>query len=175
MKRIKKVLKTRIQHLVVCGDTNHGRLPWFVSPRTKCFIFTLSLIMYCLTSSAADIYVSLKGSDNNVGNKEKPLATLHSALRKARELRRLNDISIKGGIRIIIENGIYKLDETIILKPEDSGTKESPTQIISAQNAKVVFSGGLNIKGWKKVSIPIAGLAKEAIGNIWVAEAPSPA
>ncbi|WP_316767361.1 L-rhamnose mutarotase [Pedobacter frigiditerrae] len=176
MKKIRNWLK-EAQRLVVRGDTNHSSslLPLFVSPRTKCFISTLFLIMYCLTSSAADIYVSLKGSDNNVGSKEKPFATLHSALRKARELRRLNDVSINGGIRIIIESGVYKLDETIILKPEDSGTKDSPTQIISAQNAKVVFSGGLNINRWKKVSTPIVGLPKEAIGNIWVAEAPSPA
>jgi hypothetical protein len=139
------------------------------------FCYLLGLMLFGLTSRGAEIYVSLKGSDNNIGSKEKPFATLHSALRKARELRRLNDVSIKGGIRIIIENGVYRLDETIILKPEDSGTKDSPTQIISATNAKVVFSGGLNIKSWKKVSTPIAGLSKEAMGNIWVAEAPSPA
>jgi hypothetical protein len=149
--------------------------PWFVSPRTKYLIGIAFFLILNLTSSAADIYVSLKGSDNNAGSKEKPLATLHSALRKARELRRLNDISIKNGIHIIIENGIYKLEETIILKPEDSGTKESPTQIICAPNAKVVFSGGISIHNWKKVSTPITGLPKEAIGNIWVAEAPSPA
>ena len=47
---------------------------------------------------------------------------LHFALRKARELRRLNDTSIKNGINIIIEGGIYQLHEPVVLRPEDSGT-----------------------------------------------------
>lgn len=127
-----------------------------------------------LTSSAADIYVSTNGADFNIGSKEKPLATLHSALRKARELRRLNDPSIKNGIKIYIEKGTYHLDEPIVLRPEDSGTKESRMEIINTSNEKVVFSGGLQLKGWKKVTSNISGLPKNAIGHIWSIDLPSP-
>jgi hypothetical protein len=123
--------------------------------------------------SAADIYVSTMGVDSNIGTKEKPFATLHAALRKARELRRLNDASIKNGIQIIIQKGFYQLDEPILLHPEDSGTKESPTHIIAAPNAEVIFSGGVKVKGWRKANEPINGLPKVAIGNIWVADAPT--
>lgn len=121
--------------------------------------------------SGATIYVSIKGSDHNIGTKEKPLATLHFAIRKAREMRRLNDSSIKGGITIIIQNGYYQLDEPIVLRPEDSGTKDSPTQIIAAPMANVVFSGGVKIKNWKKLSGTLAGLPKNATGRVWVANA----
>jgi hypothetical protein len=46
---------------------------------------------------AVDIFVAKNGSDLNDGSKEKPLATVAAGLRKARELRRLNDPSITNG------------------------------------------------------------------------------
>ncbi|SFH24576.1 Right handed beta helix region [Pedobacter insulae] len=123
--------------------------------------------------SAADIYVSLIGSDLNTGTKENPLATLHAALRKARELRRLNDASIKEGIRIIMQAGVYELTEPIVFHPEDAGTPKSPTLITSAPNETVVLSGGINVGNWKKLNTPIAGLPKNTQGQIWVADAPT--
>ncbi|MBC6109244.1 L-rhamnose mutarotase [Pedobacter sp. CCM 8938] len=146
-----------------------------MSPRTKLFIsFSLLVIFFSLLSlkaSAIDIYVSKNGSDANLGTKEKPLASLHSAIRKARELRRLNDSSIKGGIKIIIEKGFYQLHEPIILRPEDSGTKDSPTEIMATE--KVILSGGVKINGWKKLTGTIPGLPKESLGKVWVANAPN--
>lgn len=146
-----------------------------VNKKISSYLFVFILIFIGLQSNASDIYVSLKGSDFNNGSKEKPLATLHSALRKARELRRLNDPTIKNGIKIIVEFGIYKLDEPIILNAEDSGTKESPTEIVNNSNNKVVFSGGMQLKGWKKAANAINGLPKNAIGNVWCVDVPSPA
>jgi hypothetical protein len=121
---------------------------------------------------AADIYVSTKGDDKNIGSKEKPMATLHSALRKARELRRLKDPSIESGIQIWIVDGLYKLQEPILIRPEDSGTKNSPTNIMALNNGKVVLSGGEELNGWKKVGGIIKGLPKNANGNVWVINAP---
>ncbi|MGM9475782.1 L-rhamnose mutarotase [Pedobacter sp. GSP4] len=126
-----------------------------------------------LKASAADIYVSPRGSDRNLGTKAQPLASVHFAIRKARELRRLNDPSIQGGIKIIITDGYYQLNEPIVLRPEDSGTKDSPTQIIAATNSSnVVFSGGVKIRNWKKATGNISGLPRNAHGHIWVADAP---
>ncbi|WP_426329497.1 L-rhamnose mutarotase [Pedobacter sp. R-06] len=166
-------------NLLVRGDMycDGVPMPWFVSPRTKQIKPFISLLIFlsllCYKVNAADIYVSTNGSDTNVGTKEKPLATLHSAIRKARELRRLNDISVKGGIRIIISKGFYQLHEAVVLRPEDSGTKDSPTTIISAPNEKVILSGGVQIKNWKKLNQTVAGLPKESIGKVWVADIPN--
>ncbi len=131
-------------------------------------IFTLMIVS--LQLSAADIFVSRKGSDLNGGTKEKPFATLHAALRKARDLRRLNDPSISRGIQIFIDGGVYQLSEPILVYPEDSGTKESPTTIMAVPKANVVFSGGKQIKNWKKVNHVITGLPSKAIGAVWVAD-----
>ncbi|SEQ99444.1 right-handed parallel beta-helix repeat-containing protein [Pedobacter rhizosphaerae] len=140
----------------------------------KLSITLLLLINLCyLQAHAVDIYVATNGADTNTGAKEKPLASLHAALRKARELRRLNDPAVKTGVRIIIKKGFYKLDEPIVIRPEDAGSKESPTEIVAHDNEKVVFSGGTEIKGWKKVTGKIPGLPKNAVGKIWVADIPN--
>ncbi|UKT65425.1 L-rhamnose mutarotase [Pedobacter mucosus] len=133
----------------------------------------LLIFLFCLKVSAVDIYVSIKGNDTNLGTKEKPFATLHAALRNARELRRLKDPSVKGGIKIIISEGFYKLHEPLIIRPEDSGTKDDPTQIMSVAGEKVILSGGEKIIGWKKIIGNVVGLPKESLGKIWVADIPN--
>ncbi|ACU04975.1 L-rhamnose mutarotase [Pedobacter heparinus] len=120
---------------------------------------------------AADIYVSLKGSDHNPGTKTQPVATLANALRKARELRRLNDPSVRNGINIIIEQGVYQLDEPVVVRPEDSGSAASPTYITAVKNETVVLSGGRQISGWKKAA-EITGLPEIAKNKVWVADVP---
>lgn len=132
----------------------------------------LILNLMCLQLNATEIYVSKNGSDNNIGTKEKPLASLHFAIRKARELRRLNDSSIKDGIRIIIGKGFYQLHEPLVIRPEDSGTKDSHTDIIAAPSEEVILSGGVKIGDWKKLTKAVTGLPKDAIGKIWVADVP---
>ena len=86
----------------------------------KIFITTAALLIAC-TLSAADLFVSPEGNDRNPGTKDFPKATLTAALRQARELRRLNDESVKGGITIHLEAGDYHLYEPVFIRPEDSG------------------------------------------------------
>ena len=133
---------------------------------------TALLLLLSNTAWAADIYVATNGSDFNDGSKNKPLATVAAALRKARELRRLNDASITNGIHIIVQGGYYTLAETISIKPEDAGTALSPTTIEAAPNESPVLSGGYTIGGWKKSTTPIAGLPANARGKIWEANVP---
>jgi hypothetical protein len=118
------------------------------------------------------LWVSPAGSDTNDGSKDKPFATAAMAVRKARELRRLNDPSIATGIHILVKGGTYKLEEPFFIRPEDSGTEASPTYIEAAQNETPILSGGVNIKGWTKATGNIQGLPKAAQGKVWVANAP---
>lgn len=109
---------------------------------------------------AGEIWISPKGSDFNDGTCQSPKATLTSALRQAREWRRTEDNRIQGGITIYMEGGTYAFYEPVFIRPEDSGTKESPTIIRSVGDEKVILSGGISIKGWKKQ------------GKVWVADVP---
>ena len=109
---------------------------------------------------AGEIWISPKGSDLNDGTRQSPKATLTSALRQAREWRRTEDNRIQGGITIYMEGGTYAFYEPVFIRPEDSGTKESPTIIRSVGDEKVILSGGISINGWKKQ------------GKVWVADVP---
>jgi hypothetical protein len=140
-----------------------------------CRIFIVALLLIvALTGSvlAAEIWVSPNGSDKNTGTQQQPLATVAMALRKARELRRLNDVSIKGGIHIMVEKGLYQLSEPLFIRPEDSGTADSPTIIEGADKGEAILSGGIHINGWKKLEGNISGLPLNVAGKVWVAEAP---
>lgn len=138
---------------------------------SRIYIATLLLTAFMTGSAgAAEIWVAKNGSDNNPGTKQQPLATVAMAIRKARELRRLNDPTIKGGIFIKVEQGIYQLDEPLFIRPEDSGTADSPTVIEG--NGQVVLSGGINIAGWHKAKSNIPGLPADAKGKVWEADAP---
>lgn len=126
--------------------------------------------LFAAMANAAEIYVSPTGSDLNDGSKENPFATPQMALRKARELRRLNDPSVNGGINIILRGGVYTLSEPVFIRPEDSGTAENPTRIIAAPGEEPVLSGGVQLKHWKKLTTTIPGLSSKAAGKVWVTD-----
>jgi hypothetical protein len=89
------------------------------------------------------------------------------ALRKAREMRRLNDPATKNGIEIILGEGVYTLSEPLFLRPEDAGTNEGPTIIRAGEGAHPILSGGVPIGGWKRTGIGIPGLPKSSVGKVW--------
>ena len=134
--------------------------------------FSLLIVTLSASVNAADIFVSPKGADANAGTKASPKATLNAALRMAREMRRLNDPAIKGGIHIILLGGKYSLNEPVFIRPEDSGSEQSPTWIEAAAGEQPVLSGGVTINGWMKSSAKIAGLPLATQGKVWVANIP---
>ena len=105
-------------------------------------LYALCLILYSLGIYAGDIYVEKNGS-------------VAEALKQAREWRRLNSQEIAGGIRIHLADAVYPLQKPLFIRPEDSGTKDSPTIIMGG-----TLSGGIAVTDWKRE------------GNLWVAEAP---
>lgn len=105
-------------------------------------LFALSLSFFTLGVHAGDIYVKENGS-------------VAEALKQAREWRRLNSSQAAGGIRIHLADAVYPLQKPLFIRPEDSGTKDSPTIIMGG-----TLSGGIAVSGWKRE------------GKLWVAEAP---
>lgn len=125
----------------------------------------LTIVLFSITSAcfAADIWVSPNGDDSNPGTETAPMATVSGALRKARELRRLDDPSIQTGVHIILKGGEYPLSEPIFLRPEDSGTDTSPTVIEAAPGEQPILSGGLPVQGWHRSK-----------GDLWEANLTTP-
>jgi hypothetical protein len=130
-------------------------------------VFSISLLWQM---QAAEIWVSTAGSDANPGSPTLPKATLQAALRQARELRRLNDPSVQGGIRILMKGGVYTLNETLLITPEDSGTPDGPTTVEAADGESPILSGGVAVTGWQPLKGRVPGLKKGLY--VWTAELP---
>lgn len=81
--------------------------------------------------------------------KPEPYA-IEKALQQAREERRLNGAE---NVCIRLQSGTYRLNQSIIVRPEDSGIRV-------VADGKAVISGGVKISGWKKQ------------GNVYVADVP---
>jgi hypothetical protein len=84
--------------------------------------------------------------------------SLAMALRQAREMRRLGQVGANEPVTIRLSAGQHRLYESLFLRPEDSGTPQSPTIIRGEKGA--VLSGGVRITGWKRQ------------GKLWVTRVP---
>lgn len=134
-------------------------------------ICIIACICNIFGTTAGNIYVSTQGDDHAPGTKEAPLQTLEQALKQAREWRRLQRPQTTGGIQILLEEGTYPQCKTLFIRPEDSGTPESPTLIRAAQGAKVVISGGIPVRHWQQ-SCTDQRIPHAIRQKIWIAEAP---
>lgn len=81
--------------------------------------------------------------------------TLSDAIKQARELRRLKDKEADKGITINLGTRQFPLSKPLFIRPEDSGTKESPTIIRGGE-----ITGNIELSNWKEE------------GGMWVCDAP---
>ena len=123
----------------------------------KRFLICFLVCLIHVSVFAVELYVSPKGNDADPGTKEKPFATLQKALRAAREIRRLDQLPKGEFILIRMSGGVYQLTEPIVIRPEDSGTADSPTVIEGAPDNKTVLSGGITVGAWQQ-GLPIGML-----------------
>ena len=145
------------------------------------FILILTLIISFSCSSAnfisepkADFYVSKEGSDSwsgtidapNSEGTDGPFATLE----KARDAVRVLKKKTSKDIVVLIRDGFYQLNKTIVFDLRDSGEGEFTITYASYPGEKPVFSSGQEITGWTKVTNDLPGLPKVAKGNIMVAD-----
>ena len=106
-------------------------------------------------TGTATFYVSTDGNDKWSGklpapNREKtdgPFATLVGARNAIRKLR--TEQGLKHPITVMVRGGKYYLDETVLLGPEDSGTRDQPITYQAYPGEKPVLSGGRRVMGWK--------------------------
>ena len=122
----------------------------------------------------ADFFVSTEGSDDWSGTlsdpdsqgSDGPFATLERARDAVRELKQRRSADIV----VLIREGIYRLDETVVFGLKDSAEGDSTITYAAYPGEKPVFSSGREIKGWKQAPANLPGLPKEARGQVWVAE-----
>jgi len=116
------------------------------------------------------LYVAEGGHDHWTGNlaapapggDDGPLATIQGARDRIRALRELKEGIPEGGIRVLISVD-QRLSESLVFRPEDSGTADRPIVYAAAPGTRPVISGGVDLElaRWE-----------ETEDGIWVAEAP---
>ncbi|MCY2929905.1 MAG: right-handed parallel beta-helix repeat-containing protein [Planctomycetota bacterium] len=107
-----------------------------------------------MTNSAAaagrEIFVAPGGSDANPGTREKPLATVAAAQAAARKAR------ADGAVSVILREGTYYLDKTLVLGPEDSGRAGATVAYAAAEGERAVLSGGVKMElAWRDYKGPV--------------------
>ncbi len=104
----------------------------------------LAIVVLSSHAHASDFYVSLTGKDSNKGSAAAPFATLGAARDAARSK------TGKESVTIHVADGIHYLPETLVFRPEDSGTKDHPVVWRAVNEGKAVLSGGRKLKlEWK--------------------------
>ncbi|MDP4644520.1 MAG: right-handed parallel beta-helix repeat-containing protein [Opitutales bacterium] len=119
--------------------------------KTKTILLALFTTSLATALFAAEIKVSPSGS----------IDSLQDARDAVRELRAGGE---RGDVDVVIADGTYYLDETLILGLEDSAPAGAVTRYRAVEGARPVISGGRVIDGWKQSDL--------AGGKIWVAEVP---
>lgn len=123
------------------------------------YIPLLSLLLTSIVSAKTTIVVNPDG----------PITSLEAARQEVRKLKQQNPGE---AIEVQIRGGLYPLRNTVVFGTEDSGTKAAPIVYKAYPGETPVFTGGVEIDGWKKVSADPAGVSDEAKGKLWVAEIP---
>jgi len=136
----------------------------------KCVIVLSWLTASCLGEI---LYVSPEGNDAwtgrfakpNVEGTDGPLASLTGARDRIRQLKLT--VSLTGPVRVIVMQGVYRLDQPLVLEVQDSGTAQCPIVYEAAPQAIPVFSGGRVITGFRpyKDGIWQANVPAVAKGN----------
>lgn len=90
-----------------------------------------------------------------------PVGTLPAARDVVRQLRAAGET---GDVDVVIEDGVYSLDQTLVFGPEDSAPKGAVTRYRAAEGASPLISGGRVIKDWEKSDLQG--------GKVWRAKVP---
>ncbi|MFC1762470.1 right-handed parallel beta-helix repeat-containing protein [Planctomycetota bacterium] len=146
------------------------------------------LVVFTLVdaSLAVDIYVSDTSGAQADGSLEKPYGSLSIAVKAARALRKAGHTE---PIKIILRNGRYQLNQTLVLGLEDGAPVSSQAAKLEKYGAGdvtgaayltfaaypgeyPVVSAGVPVTGWTRLGSALVELPFAAKGKVWVADMP---
>jgi len=100
-----------------------------------------------METDALRFHVSPRGDDANPGTADRPFATL---VRARDTVRAAKASGAAGPVAVIIHEGTYRLEETLVLGREDGGTREAPVAWCAAPGERPVISGGVPVTDWTR-------------------------
>ena len=115
-------------------------------------------------------FVAPDGNDANAGTAGKPFATLNRAREAVRAA--LSDPTGTGGIRVVLKDGVYSLEQSLELTSADSGTAARPVAWCAENRTKATLSGAVDLP-WRKpgadeipAMLPEASRAKVLVADL---------
>ncbi|MEO6133604.1 MAG: hypothetical protein ABIP35_00540, partial [Ginsengibacter sp.] len=123
------------------------------------FLLFIQIIGFGQTSGVANLYVSPNGSDQwsgtlpsaNKTQTDGPVKSLAKAGILIEEMNKSGKVK-NSGIAIILREGIYEMDESLILNKNHSGKKGAPVVWKNYKDEKVQLVGGKEIKGFGAIT-----------------------
>ena len=106
---------------------------------------TAVVALGCQVATAADFHVAPNGNDADPGTEAKPFATLERARKAVRQINR----GMKEDIVVVLRGGTYRIDQTIVFEPEDSGTGGHNVIYRAQAGETPIISGGKPVTGWQ--------------------------
>lgn len=124
----------------------------------------LPMTLALLGCSGKSIYVSPSGSDDALGTKEAPLASVQAALSKTAQLKAQDPQAL---VSIVLRGGEYVISDKILID-----STNAPLSIEAYEREKPFLRGDIDLKVWKAVkdSSVLAQLPLEAAGHVIVAD-----
>ena len=94
----------------------------------------LTIALLSPASAQTILHVAPDGSDAASGEEAAPFATLARARDEVRAIKQRTGLP-EGGIRVLIRDGLYMLEEPLSFAPEDSGAPGAPIVYAAALSA----------------------------------------
>lgn len=114
-----------------------------------------------------EFYLSPAGRDHNQGTEASPWQSLH------RVGKALNE---KGGVKeditIHLSEGTHRLNETLILNPDQGGDGEHQVRFCGCGNGSTTISSGYAIEGWKRLDGSHHDIDASLEGRVWYTDLP---
>jgi len=116
-----------------------------------------------------EFYVAVGGGAGGDGSESRPFGSLAQARDALRALRRRTPELRSERAVVLVRGGVYALQEQFVLTEEDSGTEGAPVEYRAASGEKARLSGGMALRGWRKVTDEriLARLEPHARGRVW--------
>lgn len=142
--------------------------------RTSMVMLALVLFGTIRIEAATVLWVAPDGRDDAAGSADRPFATLTRARDAVREMVRAG---LSDDVVVRLRGGTYRLTETLVLTPEDSGTREHSITYESADGEQAILKGSRLLSGqWERVDGTLWRLAvPEAAGGKWASRSSAPA
>lgn len=106
-----------------------------------------------LAQASMEFHVSPNTSEAAADSKSRTFATLEQARDAVRALKKSRGGTLpRGGVRVTVHDGFYRLNGPFALGPEDSGTADAPVSYVARRAGSAVFGGGSPVGGWRAIA-----------------------